>query len=31
MGKDDIQKLPDKYIKNIDQILEEKEKELTQF
>jgi len=30
-GQDDIQKLTDKHIKNIDQILEDKEKELTQF
>ena len=30
-GQDEIQKLTDKYIKNIDQILEEKEQELTEF
>ncbi|MFH1655416.1 MAG: ribosome recycling factor [Candidatus Omnitrophota bacterium] len=30
-GQDAIQKLIDRYIKNIDQILEDKEKELTQF
>jgi len=30
-GQDEIQKLIDKYIQNIDQILKDKEKELTEF